>query len=112
MGALKIAFWVSVTSLVYTHAGYPALLALSARSRRDPSRHAPGKGSLPDVSVIVAAYAEQDVIAMRIANLRELDYPRDRLELIVACDGSPDDTPRLAREAGADKVLELPRNGK
>ncbi|HUE27154.1 MAG TPA: glycosyltransferase, partial [Solirubrobacteraceae bacterium] len=66
----------------------------------------------PTVSVIVAAYAEQEVIADRIANLRALDYPADRLELIVACDGSPDATPERARAAGADVVLELPRGGK
>jgi glycosyltransferase involved in cell wall biosynthesis len=64
------------------------------------------------VSVIVAAYAEEAVIAARIANLRELDYPAERLEVIVACDGSPDQTPQRARDAGADLVLELPRVGK
>jgi hypothetical protein len=62
--------------------------------------------------VIVAAYAEAPVIARRVANLLALEYPRERLEVIVACDGSPDDTPRIAREAGADVVLELPRGGK
>ena len=62
--------------------------------------------------MIVAAYAEQEVIADRVANLRALDYPADRLEVIVACDGSPDDTAQRARDAGADLVLELPRGGK
>ena len=52
------------------------------------------------------------MIAERIANLRALDYPHERLELIVACDGSPDDTAERARAAGADLVLELPRGGK
>ncbi len=66
----------------------------------------------PTVSVIVAAYAEQDVIADRIANLRSLDYPADRVQVIVACDGSPDQTAERARAAGADLVLELPRGGK
>jgi hypothetical protein len=64
------------------------------------------------VSVIVPAYAEQEVIGERIANLRSLDYPRGRLEVIVACDGSPDATAARARQAGADIVLELPRGGK
>jgi glycosyltransferase involved in cell wall biosynthesis len=64
------------------------------------------------VSVIVAAYAEQDVIAARVSNLRALDYPADRLEVLVSCDGSPDDTAARARDAGADVVLELPRGGK
>jgi glycosyltransferase involved in cell wall biosynthesis len=64
------------------------------------------------VSVIVAAYAEQDVIAERVANIRALDYPAPLLEMIVACDGSPDETAARAHEAGADLVLELPRGGK
>jgi glycosyltransferase involved in cell wall biosynthesis len=64
------------------------------------------------VSVIVAAYAEQEVIADRVINLRELEYPADRVQVIVACDGSPDATPQRARDAGADLVLELPRGGK
>ncbi len=48
----------------------------------------------PTVSLIVAAYDERDVIAAKVANALALDYPRDRLEVIVACDGSPDATPQ------------------
>ena len=111
MTALAIVFWVSVALLLYTQVGYGLLLA--ALARVTPRRPAPSwTGELPTVSAIVAAYAEQDVIAARIANLRALDYPRDRLELIVACDGSPDETAARARAAGADIVLELPRGGK
>jgi cellulose synthase/poly-beta-1,6-N-acetylglucosamine synthase-like glycosyltransferase len=68
--------------------------------------------SLPKVSVIVAAYDEEDVIADRVANALALEYPRDRLEIIVASDGSGDATAERARAAGADLVLELPRGGK
>src|SRR5205823_13489166 len=58
------------------------------------------------------AYAEESVIAARVTNLRELDYPDDSLELIVACDGAVDATADHARAAGADVVLVLPRGGK
>jgi glycosyltransferase involved in cell wall biosynthesis len=110
--AAKIAFWASTGLLVYTHVGYVGVLAAIVR-RRDHEPPPPEAASeLPVVSVIVAAYAEQDVIADRVANLRALDYPADRLEVIVACDGSPDETPERARAAGADLVLELPRGGK
>jgi glycosyltransferase involved in cell wall biosynthesis len=109
--ALAIIFWLSVGLLAYTHVGYPLLLALIARVRHGRVAEAPPHG-LPVVSVIIAAYAEQDVIAARVANLRALDYPSDRVEVIVACDGSPDDTAELARSAHADLVLELPRGGK
>ena len=82
------------------------------RDQRRPAAGTPSPGQPPAVSVIVAAYAEQDVIASRVANLRALHYPRERLEIIVACDGSPDETAPRARAAGADLVLELPRGGK
>jgi cellulose synthase/poly-beta-1,6-N-acetylglucosamine synthase-like glycosyltransferase len=112
VSALAIVFWVSVGLLVYAHVGYAALLSAITRlwPRADPA--AALASDLPTVSVIVPAYAEQDVIGPRIANLRALAYPAERLELIIACDGSPDLTPERAREAGADLVLELPRGGK
>jgi cellulose synthase/poly-beta-1,6-N-acetylglucosamine synthase-like glycosyltransferase len=117
---IAIVFWVSIGLVLYAHAGYPVLLGLLAwlrahgpgsRSVRAPARQ-PADDELPNVSVIVAAYAEQDVIAERVANLRALDYPARLIELIVACDGSVDETAARARSAGADMVLELPRGGK
>jgi cellulose synthase/poly-beta-1,6-N-acetylglucosamine synthase-like glycosyltransferase len=110
--ALAIVFWVCVGLLVYAHAGYALLLAAIARLRRAPAPSPVAAAELPTVSVVVPAYAEQDVIGPRVANLLALDYPRERLEVIVACDGSPDSTPKRAREAGADVVLELARGGK
>jgi cellulose synthase/poly-beta-1,6-N-acetylglucosamine synthase-like glycosyltransferase len=110
--ALAIVFWTSVGLLVYTHVGYPVLLAVLSKLRRDRATPPSAPGAVPLVSVIVAAYAEQEVIASRVANLRALEYPAELLELIVACDGSPDATAERAREAGADLVLELPRGGK
>ncbi len=115
MTALAIVFWVSVGLLFYAQAGYGLLLLALGRLRRArPGAGQPRAGQTEPltVSVIVAAYAEAAVIARRVANLRELDYPTGRLEVIVACDGSPDATPARAREAGADLVLELPRGGK
>jgi cellulose synthase/poly-beta-1,6-N-acetylglucosamine synthase-like glycosyltransferase len=112
MTALAIVFWISVGLLVYAHAGYALLLAGLARLRGRDNARPQGAGELPAVSVIVPAYAEEAVIATRIANLAALDYPAERLEVIVACDGSPDATAARAREAGANLVLELPRGGK
>jgi cellulose synthase/poly-beta-1,6-N-acetylglucosamine synthase-like glycosyltransferase len=110
---LAIVFWVSAGLIMYAHVGYPVLLGLLARLRaRAPQRPSPPEEELPSVSVIVAAYAEHEVIAERVANIRALAYPADRLELIVACDGSPDATAERARAAGADLVLELARGGK
>ena len=114
---VAIVFWLSVGLIVYAHVGYPVLLGLLAAVRdhgpgaRRRARPAPDD-QLPSVSVIVAAYAEQDVIAERVANIRALDYPAQLIEVIVASDGSVDETASRARSAGADVVLELPRGGK
>jgi cellulose synthase/poly-beta-1,6-N-acetylglucosamine synthase-like glycosyltransferase len=113
--AVVIVFWASIGLIVYAHVGYPVLLGLLAwlRGRRSRPRARPlPDDELPAVSVIVAAYAEEDVIADRVANIRALDYPPQLLEVIIACDGSPDSTAARARDAGADLVLELPRGGK
>ena len=64
------------------------------------------------VSLIVAAHREAAVIEAKVANALALDWPRERLEVIVAVDGGGDATAELARAAGADVVLELPRGGK
>jgi cellulose synthase/poly-beta-1,6-N-acetylglucosamine synthase-like glycosyltransferase len=92
--------------------GMPAR-TLGAGGGRDSRAKAEGdwEGS-PTVSLIVAAYDEEGVIADKVANALALDYPRDRLEVIVASDGSGDATAERAREAGADLVLDLPRAGK
>jgi len=105
-------FWGSVAALVHTHVTYPLSLAVLARlrGRREPSAAAPAE--LPRVSLVVAAFDEEEVIGAKVADALAQDYPRDRLELIVASDGSSDRTVERARAAGADLVLELPRGGK
>jgi cellulose synthase/poly-beta-1,6-N-acetylglucosamine synthase-like glycosyltransferase len=107
----ELVFWLCVVLLVYAQLGYPLLLAVLARLRRRGST-APAPPQPPTVSLIVAAYDEQDVIAAKVANARELDYPPDRVEVVVAADGCTDATVAEAQRAGADLVLDLPRGGK
>jgi cellulose synthase/poly-beta-1,6-N-acetylglucosamine synthase-like glycosyltransferase len=127
-----ILFWLSAGLIVYTHLGYPVVLAVlvwmrgrttrPARRRR-PLASAPQPAGLaasepapvngrPSVSLVIPAYDEEEVIAAKLANALALDYPRELLELIVASDGSSDATAERAREAGADLVLELAPGGK
>jgi cellulose synthase/poly-beta-1,6-N-acetylglucosamine synthase-like glycosyltransferase len=108
---LAAIFWISAGLIVYTHLGYPFLLRLIT----DVRRRKPGAAAIgepPSVSLIVAAHDEEEVIAGKVANALALDYPRERLQIVVASDGSDDATAERAREAGADLVLELPRGGK
>lgn len=111
MTALEIAFWLCAGLLGYAQLGYGGLLWALSRARRTRTPP-PAAAEPPSVSLIVAAYQEADVIAAKVRNALALDWPRDRLEVIVSCDGSSDGTPALAREAGADVVLENPRAGK
>jgi len=128
--ALQIVFWLCVALIVWTQLGYALTLFAAARlfapadaAPRERILRNPGRGEahqkdsrrndrLPAVSLIVAAHDEQQVIAAKVANALALDYPRELLQLIVACDGCTDATAQRAREAGADLVLELPRAGK
>ncbi len=105
--------WLPSLLLAYAQVGYLAVLAVWARVEQPPPLDAPAAGDeLPGVSLIVAAHDEEQVIAGKVANALALDYPRDRLELIVCCDGCTDATAEQARAAGADLVLDLPRAGK
>jgi cellulose synthase/poly-beta-1,6-N-acetylglucosamine synthase-like glycosyltransferase len=116
--ALEIVFWVCAGLIVWTQLGYALALALLARVLRrgagsaSDTRAGIAPGPAPALSLIVAAHDEESVIAEKVRNSLRLDYPRDRLELIVACDGCSDATAASARAAGADLVLELPRGGK
>jgi len=114
MGLARKIFWGSLAGLVHTHVTYPLTLAAIERLRgpRPAPPAPPGDPGLPRVSLIVAAFDEEEVIAAKVADALALDYPRDRLELIVASDGSGDRTVERARAAGADLVLDLPRGGK
>ncbi|MGZ5346195.1 MAG: glycosyltransferase family 2 protein [Solirubrobacterales bacterium] len=109
---IEVLFWASIGLIVYAHVGYPLLLAAVSRLfGRDPEPP-PDGFELPRVTLIVAAYDEGEVIEAKVANALALDYPLERLEVVVASDGSKDRTAALARAAGADRVLEFPRGGK
>jgi cellulose synthase/poly-beta-1,6-N-acetylglucosamine synthase-like glycosyltransferase len=118
-----IVFWVCAAGIVYAQVGYPFVLRalVSARRGREslggpraprPLGLGAPAGERPLVSLIVPAYDEEEVIAAKVANALRLDWPRERLQIVVADDGSTDATPERAREAGADLVLELPPGGK
>src|SRR5436309_13643031 len=98
MSDLTLLFWTSILILAYTYLGYPALIWLWARLRPRPLC----TGRLePKVTVLVVAYNEGRRIAERLENLLTLDYPRESLEIILASDGSTDDT---VERAGAYRL--------
>ncbi len=84
-----VAFWSALALLAYTYVGYPLLIWAWSRIRPRPGRRGPVE---PTVSILISAYNEERQIAARIQNLLDLDYPRDRREILVASDGSGDAT--------------------
>lgn len=122
---MSVAVVVSVVCLailVYLYVGYPALLWILGRLRPRPVAKGPAS---PRVSVLIAAHNEEAVIEDKVLNTLGLDYPRDRLEILILSDGSTDGTVErvqaLLRRRGREedgapepvtRVLDLPRAGK
>src|SRR3989442_14701998 len=104
-------FWGATAVVVYVYVGYPCLIFLLAPLRPGPVGKAP---SLPSVSSIITAYNEAAVIAKKLENVFALDYPPERLEVMVVSDGSTDATEEIVRTgfAGRVRLLALPRQGK
>jgi len=95
-------FWLCLGGLVYTYLGYPLLLACA---RPFAGRaHATGAQE-PQVSVIVAAHNEADVIVDKIRNFLALDYPSERKQLIVISDASSDGTDEIVQTFKDERVV-------
>lgn len=84
---LEILFWLTAGLILWTQVGYALALTVVARLAGPQGSSSAATASLPTVSLIVAAHDEQASIEAKVANALALDYPRERLEAIVACDG-------------------------
>jgi len=109
-GAVTL-FWTSIGALVYVYVAYPAVLALFSVVGRRPHDSRPIE---PSVCLFVAANDEAAVIETKIRNALELDYPEDRLDIVIASDGSVDATNEIVKRfAPRVRLLEFsPRAGK
>jgi poly-beta-1,6-N-acetyl-D-glucosamine synthase len=101
----SIVYWSSLGFVAYTYAGYPALISLAARLRPRPATRG---DATPTVTIVCAAHDEARAIDARLDNLLSLDYPRDRVQIIVVSDGSGDGTDDIVRRY-ADRGVELIR---
>lgn len=111
MSAAEGVFWLSLALVAYAYAGFPALVALVGTVHGRAVRKAP---VTPGVTVLIAAYNEEEVIAERLENALAADYPAGRREVVVASDGSTDGTERIvaAYAPRGVRLLRLPRRGK
>ena len=108
-----VLFWGSVGLIVYTYFIFPVLVLLRGLLWPRPY-NSEDTIPLPLVSFIIAAYNEEKAIGEKLENILSLDYPTDRLEVIIASDGSTDSTDAVIRgyEGRGIKLLSLPRQGK
>jgi len=83
------AFWFAVLTIGYAYVGYPIIVTVLARFLGRPVHRAP---ITPSVTLLVAAFNEERWMAQKIENGLSLDYPEDKLEILVVADGSTDRT--------------------
>lgn len=105
---MKFVFWCAAALVGYSYLGYPAWLWLRSRCSPRPVRR--GSSAL-SVSAVMVVRNEEAVIAGKLENLLTLDYPQDKLEVIVVSDGSNDGTPAILSEYAQDsrvRVLKKP----
>jgi len=91
---LQIIFWTAVAAIAYTYAGYPLLLILISNIRSKPVVR---REFAPPLTVIIAAYNEERDLAEKLENTLALDYPKDKLEILVTSDCSTDRTDEIVR---------------
>jgi cellulose synthase/poly-beta-1,6-N-acetylglucosamine synthase-like glycosyltransferase len=109
---MEFVFWGSVFLVFHAYFGYPLSLWVLSRVRNKKVRKA---DFFPRVTLIIAACDEEKRIREKLENTLELDYPRDLLRVIVASDGSTDDTNAIVKEYAGHgiELLAIPeRRGK
>ena len=94
---MKILFWLCIVLVAYAYVGYQLLLWFISRYRGRPFLK---KRVAPTVSILMSVRNEEQTLPAKLDNIRALDYPRNRLQVIVVSDGSTDRTVRILREHG------------
>ena len=103
MVTLKVIFWICLAIVVYTYVGYGVLLylllcvkRLLCKPQKEPML--PNDNQLPDVTLMICAYNEEDIIGEKMENIRQIDYPADRFCIMWVTDGSNDRSNELLKE--------------
>lgn len=98
---LSILFWTATGIIIYTYLGYPALVCLLARFFPQPIHK---DRIYPSITLVIAAYNEELVIGEKLENSLNLNYPPELLDIVVAADGSSDDTVEIARSFPGKRI--------
>jgi cellulose synthase/poly-beta-1,6-N-acetylglucosamine synthase-like glycosyltransferase len=103
-GLLTFLFWACAALLFYVFVGYPVLMAVLALLMGRRTRPEPNHSELPSISVLIAAYNEEKSIGRKIDQTLALDYPADKLQIVVVSDGSSDRTCSIVRSFNDPRV--------
>lgn len=124
MGCAEYVFWACLLLVAHTYVLYPVFLFVACaviqaardwrylrfrQDRRSPARAVAAE--LPPVTLVIPAYNEEARLPDKLANIRALDYPADRLEVVFVSDGSADGTNALLAREDAVYTLVLPARG-
>ena len=118
MTTLKILFWICLILCLYTYIGYGIILYLLVLIKRmlkgkPQQKPLPADSELPDVAFMVCAFNEEDIVEMKMRNIHELDYPKEKLHVIWVTDGSTDHTnEHLEAYPDVEVVFSPERRGK
>ncbi|MBT1704470.1 glycosyltransferase family 2 protein [Chryseosolibacter indicus] len=91
-------FWLGVLIIFYTYLGYGFIISLIAKFVKRKHYEVLSDKDLPEITVLIAAYNEQDYIVDKIENTLSLDYPSEKLSVVFVTDGSSDSTPEIIRQ--------------
>lgn len=105
----QILFWCSLTALFYTYIGYPLLVWVISLIRPKEIK----RGQIePTVTVIITAYNEEKDIRAKLENTLQIDYPKEKLDILVASDGSTDRTDEIVKEFSSKGVKLFRQEGR
>jgi cellulose synthase/poly-beta-1,6-N-acetylglucosamine synthase-like glycosyltransferase len=106
---MEVLFWLSLAALLYVYIGYPLLLVLISRFIR---RRLPKQNYEPFLSILIAAYNEEAGIHKKLEQTLSLEYPREKMEVIVLSDGSTDRTDEIVQSLNDPRVRLLHITGR
>lgn len=110
---METLFWISTGIILFTFVGYGIVISLLAKAKKRTALPHLNEEDLPEVTLMVAAYNEAEIIEQKVENCLSLDYPADKLHILFVTDGSDDGTPEFVQKHPTVKVLHQPeRKGK
>ncbi|WP_422353945.1 glycosyltransferase family 2 protein [Roseivirga pacifica] len=110
---MEAVFWISVAIVAYTFVGYGVIITLLAKTKKQVNYPSLTDEDLPEVTLLIAAYNEQEIVEAKIKNSLALNYPKEKLNIHFVTDGSTDNTNRIiAKHEGITLDYSPKRQGK